>query len=211
MLTIVTVPTVAVVDEVGVPDTVNVAVAPAAIEPAGESAVTVKPVEAVMLVIVKAAVPVFLIVNVLGVLAVFTDGSGNTTAVVLLFAITAAPSNTCAIAVGADVPITDTFTLYGVAGSLLGIVITPVVATVEEVGVPETVKVAVAPAAIEPAGETCVTVKPVEAVIVPTVNAAAPVFLTVNVYGVLAVLTTGEGNVTAVVLLFATIVAPSNT
>ena len=197
---------VSVVCAEGVATTVNVPVPPAGIG-FGESELTTKSgFEDVNDVTFNGNEPVFEIVNVYGAVGLPTTAEPINIGVVLLFV----TPGMVTVACGAAVPDTDTFTVYGLAASLLGIVIVPVVAAVD-VGVPETVNVAVPPAAIEPAGDTWVTVKPDDAEIVPTVNAAPPVFLIVKVLAALAVLITAEGNATAGVLLFATTVAPFNT
>ena len=211
LLGIVITPVLGTVVEFGVPDTVNVAVPADAIEPTGVICVIVNPVLAVIVPTVNAAVPVFLTVNVFATFGVLIIDAGKTFAGVLPVVIIVAPSNTCIVATGAAVPNTDTFNINGVNGSLLGIVITPVLGTVVEFGVPDTVNVAVPADAIEPTGVTCVTVNPALAVIVPTVNAAVPVFLTVNVFATFGVLITEAGKTFAGVLPVVIIVAPSNT
>jgi len=171
----------------GVAVTVNVAVPLAAIDPG--KVFTAKPVEPVTEVTVKAAVPVLFTVNenaeaAVPVVAVPTEIAG-----VLLVATAVVPFSTCRAGTGVAVPVTLTFSLNeGVVGSFVTIVIVPEFAPTVA-GVPVIVNVAEAPAAIGLAGVTVPTANPVAPVTEVTVNEAVPVFLSVNVTAVAAVLT----------------------
>jgi len=190
----------------GVPVTVNVADAPAAIGLA--SVPTAKPVEPVTDVTVSGAVPVFLTVKVNAVAAEPTTAVPTEMAGVLLVVIAVVPFNTW---IEGTVPVTLTFTTNeGVAGSFVAMVIVPVFVPVTA-GVPVTVNVAVAPAAIGLAGVSVPTANPVEPVTDVTVSGAFPVFLTVNVTAAAAVPVTAEPTDMAGVLLVAIAVVPFNT
>ena len=193
----------------GVPVTVNVAEAPAAIV-VDAGCVTVKPVAPVTTILVKAADPVFLIVNVYGVAATFITDDPTEIAGVLLLVTCVTPFKICNVGVGADVPVTETFNVNGDETSFDAIVIAPVNGTVVLFGVPVTVNVAEAPAAIV-VDAGCVTVKPVAPVTTILVKAADPVFLIVNVYGVAATFITDDPTEIEGVLFVTRIVAPSNT
>jgi hypothetical protein len=211
LLPIVTVPVFAPV-AAGVPVTVKVAVAPAAIGLAGVSVPTAKSVEPVIDVIVRDAVPVFLIVNEYAVAAI-PFAEEPTEMAGLLFVVTAVvPFNTCNAGAGAAVPVTLTFSLNeGVTGSFVTIVIVPVLAP-SVAGVPVTVNVVVALAATEPGVVIALTTNPVEPVTEVTDNAAVPVFLIENeVYAVAAVPVTEEPTEMAGALLVVTAVVPFNT
>jgi hypothetical protein len=162
--------------EVGLAVIVNVAVAPAAIGPAGVTAPIVKSLLLrVMEEIFKAALPVFsMVIVVIGLTSVLTVAVPIYSCGELFVSIVE-PCETTIFGFGMGAPVTLRFNLNAAVASLLFMVIVPVL-TPTLVGVAVIVKDAVAPAAIGLAGVNALSTNPLLVVMDEIFNTALPVF-----------------------------------